>query len=77
MTEEPEITEAYSRVVSFLIETRHKRGLTQTQLGEMLAKPQSYIAKYELLTRRLDVVEFMEICEALGLRPSKVMVLAQ
>ena len=31
----------------------------------MLSKPQSYVAKYEKGERRLDVVEFVEVAEAI------------
>lgn len=32
-------------------------------------RPQSFVAKYEGGERRLDVVEFIEVCEALGVDP--------
>jgi len=51
--------------------------MTQADIAAKLDKPQSYIAKYELCERRLDVLEFMDVCAALNLRPSKVMVLTQ
>ncbi len=35
-------------------------------MAERLSKPQSYVAKYEKGERRLDVVEFMEVAEAIG-----------
>ena len=35
-------------------------------MAERLSKPQSYVAKYERGERRLDVVEFMEVAEAIG-----------
>ena len=67
----------YQNIIDLLIKARLQKKLTQTQLAEKLGKPQSYIAKYETLSRKLDLIEFMQICEALQLRPSKVMVLVQ
>jgi transcriptional regulator with XRE-family HTH domain len=32
----------------------------------VLRKPQSYVSKYELGERRLDVLEVREVCRALG-----------
>ncbi|MCC7293488.1 MAG: helix-turn-helix transcriptional regulator [Phycisphaerales bacterium] len=40
--------------------------MTQVQLAEALSRPQSFVSKYERGERRLDVVEFLEVCEALG-----------
>jgi transcriptional regulator with XRE-family HTH domain len=46
-----------------LKDARLKAGLTQSQLAKLLGKPQSFVAKYELGERRLDVIEFTEICK--------------
>ena len=35
-------------------------------MAERLSKPQSYVAKYERGERRLDVVELLEVAEAIG-----------
>jgi transcriptional regulator with XRE-family HTH domain len=43
--------------------------LTQQQLAGELTKPQSFVAKVELGERRLDVIEFLTVCEALGINP--------
>ena len=41
---------------------RKRSGLTQAQLSEKLAKPQSYVSKYETGERRLDYFEVRDIC---------------
>lgn len=41
--------------------------MTQTVLASALGKPQSFVAKIEGGERRLDVVEFMAIADALGI----------
>lgn len=46
--------------------------LTQEDLAAKLGKPQSFVAKYETGKRRIDIVEFIKICEALGLKASQM-----
>lgn len=40
--------------------------MTQVDLAKRLGRPQSFISKYEKGERRLDVIEFISICDALG-----------
>lgn len=54
----------------FLINSRRKLGLTQQEVADRLGKPQSFISKYESGERRLDVVEFVDVCQALAIAPS-------
>ena len=44
--------------------------LTQTTLSARLNRPQSFVAKYESGERRLDVMEFIEIADAIGFDPA-------
>ena len=62
-------SERYRRFCALLVESRKKRGLEQAQVAHWLKKPQSYVSKYETGERRLDVVEFLEIAEVLGIQP--------
>lgn len=48
---------------------RVEAGVTQIDMANRLDKPQSYVSKYESGERKLDFVEVMEICEALGIKP--------
>jgi hypothetical protein len=45
---------------------RTTRRLSQTALAARLDQPQSYVSKYETGERRLDFVETLLVCEALG-----------
>jgi transcriptional regulator with XRE-family HTH domain len=54
-------------------EARLKAGLTQHELAKLIRKPQSFVAKYEGGERRLDVVEFVAIAQALGVDPVKLL----
>ncbi|MGK7963009.1 helix-turn-helix domain-containing protein [Crocosphaera sp.] len=58
-----------SQLRSLLINARKSANLTQTQLSTRLNKPQSYVSKYERGERRLDVVEFLEVSNALNIDP--------
>jgi transcriptional regulator with XRE-family HTH domain len=50
---------------------RLSRNLTQADLAARLAQPQSYVSKYETGERRLDFVETVVVCEALGIDVSE------
>src|SRR5689334_21574365 len=51
---------------------RKQRGLTQAALAAKLGRGQSYIAKVETGERRLDVIETLDLCAALGVPLSDV-----
>jgi len=59
----------YLKFCRLLREARNASGLTQLQLAQRLHKPQSYVSKYELGERRLDIIEFLKICKSLSLNP--------
>lgn len=46
--------------------------MTQVEVAEALGQLQSYVSKYESGERRLDVVEFMDLCDALKIDPREV-----
>lgn len=52
--------------IQLIREMRKDSGLTQVQLATKLGKMQSYVSKYELGERRLDVLELCDVCEACG-----------
>jgi transcriptional regulator with XRE-family HTH domain len=41
--------------------------MTQAELAAKLSRPQSYVSKFERGERRLDVVEFLEVSDAMGI----------
>ncbi|HZV33382.1 MAG TPA: helix-turn-helix transcriptional regulator [Verrucomicrobiae bacterium] len=59
-------TQADETFRGLLREIREKQGLSQKAVAIRLNLPQSYISKYELGERRLDFIETMIVCEALG-----------
>ncbi len=64
--------ERYRNIIRALINLRKQKNLTQQQLADKLGKPQSYIAKIEKYERKLDVMEFIEFCEALDITSNEV-----
>lgn len=45
--------------------------MTQGQLADKLGETQSFVSKFERGERRLDVVELIHICRAMGISPAK------
>lgn len=62
----------YQALIQHLIELRKLKGLTQLMLAERLGKPQSYVAKIEGCERKLDVLEFVELCRVLGVSANEM-----
>lgn len=65
-------SEAQRLIVGRLAEKRRAAGLTQQAVADALGRPQSYVAKVEGMERRLDVVEFIELAQAVGADPAKI-----
>lgn len=57
------------RLQKLLAGARKARKLTQVDVAERLGRPQSFVAKYEGGERRLDIIEFVEVAEALETDP--------
>ena len=56
----------YSIVLKKLIEMRKAANFTQRDLAKKLNRENSFVWRIEHGERRLDVVEFFWVCEALG-----------
>lgn len=59
-------TDAYAALIKVLVEARLSAGITQVQLASALEKPQSFVSKIERGERRIDLVEFCAVADALG-----------
>jgi transcriptional regulator with XRE-family HTH domain len=59
--------------MAVLVEIREAAGVTQRELARRIGRAHSYIGRIETGTRRLDLPEFIEWCEALGADPVAVM----
>jgi transcriptional regulator with XRE-family HTH domain len=51
---------------AFLVESRDKAGLSQTDLAKRLRRSQSYVSYVETGQKLVDVVEMMEWADAIG-----------
>jgi transcriptional regulator with XRE-family HTH domain len=52
---------------------RQRQRLSQAEVARRLAKPQSFVSKYEKGERRLSVIEFIDVVRALGGEPATVL----
>lgn len=50
-----------------LRQIRREANLSQAEVAQRLGLPQSFVSKYELGERRLDVLEIRQICKAVGI----------
>ncbi|MFA1584449.1 helix-turn-helix domain-containing protein [Achromobacter xylosoxidans] len=55
-----------------LQQLRVDAGLTQVELAKKLGKGQSYVSKVERGEQYVDLIEFLEWCEACKAEPEKV-----
>ncbi len=62
----------YGAVLRVLVALRHKAGMTQRDLAQALGREHSFVWRIETGERRLDVVEFFWVCQALGQDARKV-----
>lgn len=62
-------TPRQKRLQKLLAGARKARKLTQVDVAERLGRAQSFVAKYEGGERRLDIIEFVEVAEALETDP--------
>lgn len=63
----PQHHPAYIRLRVLLREWREERGLTQRQVADRLNRPQSYVAKVETGSRRIDPIEWLAFLDAIDM----------
>ncbi|MEZ8642601.1 helix-turn-helix domain-containing protein [Vibrio splendidus] len=61
----------YRQLIEWLKTARAERGLTMREFAAELGVPHSYIGKVEQCERKLDVLEFVQYCEALKVSPDE------
>ncbi len=57
---------AYGHVRAKLVAMRKQAGLTQRDLARKLGREHSFVWRIETGERRLDMIEFLWVCQALG-----------
>ena len=65
-------TPEYQYILKKLVEMRHTSGLTQREMATLLEREQSFVWRIEKGERRLDLVEFRWVCQALNTCPEKI-----
>ena len=65
-------TKRHEKLRRLLRQARKAAGLTQVQLAERLGVYKSYVSNYETGERRLDVVEFIAVAEAIAIDPESI-----
>lgn len=66
-------TQRHQEFIAFIASVRKAAEITQVELAERLGKPQSFVSKVERGERRLDVIEFCQVAEALGQDPATLL----
>ena len=64
-----QFTEGYKAFIALLIQARKQAGLTQVQLGARIGRKQTHISIIETGVRRIDVIEFTALAQAMGHDP--------
>lgn len=63
----------YRDLIGQLVNARKKLGLSQRQLADRLGQHQQFVSRYETGERRLDVVEFRDVAQALDLQAAALL----
>ncbi len=62
----------HQRLTELLIEKRRAAGLKQSDVAAALGRHQPFVANIESGQRRVDVVELLDLAEAMGFDPHEV-----
>lgn len=60
------------RLIQLIVDKRKEAGMSQADLADALGRYQSVVAAIESGGRRVDVVEFLELAEAIGFDPLEI-----
>ena len=63
-------SDRHKLLIKLLVEARRRANLTQAQVAARLGRQQSFVANIEGNLRRVDVVEFLDLADAIGFEPS-------
>lgn len=62
-------TEKYQDLIDWLKAARLAKGLTVRDLAILIDEPFQFVSKIETAQRKLNIHEYVQYCEALGLDP--------
>ncbi|MEG3193184.1 helix-turn-helix domain-containing protein [Lysobacter sp. D1-1-M9] len=63
----------YRLLLGILREARKQQCVSQVELAARLGNTQTFVSKCERGERRIDLVEFVEIAEAIGVSPQEML----
>lgn len=63
----------HKALCALLVAERDRADLSQEALADRLNQHQSFVARLESGQRRIDVVEFLELAEAIGFDPIRAL----
>jgi transcriptional regulator with XRE-family HTH domain len=53
--------------INQLKQSRLDKEITQNELSKLIGKDQTFVSKYETCERRLDFIEFRQVCKAMNI----------
>lgn len=59
----------YKALIDWLKAARTQQGLSVRDLGKLLDEPHQFVVKVETCERKLNVFEYVQYCDALGISP--------
>lgn len=63
----------YRTIIDQLIAEQRRQNLSQQALAQLLDRHQQFVSRYETGERRLDVTEFVDIANVLGMFPARLL----
>lgn len=66
-------TDEARSIVGALIAARKAAGITQDEIATKMKVDQSRISKFERGERRLDILDFVRYCQAVGIEPGAML----
>ncbi|WP_295506163.1 helix-turn-helix transcriptional regulator [uncultured Pseudoalteromonas sp.] len=58
-------------MIRWLVDARRNQGLTVRQFAALIDESHQFVNKVETFQRKLNVYEYVQYCQALGLEPTE------
>ena len=69
--------ERYKTLIKELVRVRNAKNISQRELANMANVSHCYVGRIETRERRLDLIEFIDLCKVLGLSKQETLDLIQ
>lgn len=66
-------TARHKKLIEEVVRARNATGMSQRVLAARLKRSPSYVSKFEAAERKLEVCEFVDLCDALGVDPCELL----